>query len=361
MGFVGQAIGNITGGLVSGTNQIAGSAGINKADVSNPLNTPEGQQTYNEAQDAYNRQVQFLQALQGSQANLNQSSIMGQQQNLANQFGDIAKGEGPNPAQAMLNQQTGNNIAQQAALMAGQRGAGANAGLIARQAGQMGAGLQQQAVGQGATMQAQQSLNAMQAQAAQQQAMQQVAAGQIGQQANVMQNLAGNALQGQNNVIGGQNAANNANLGNQNMMNGANQAIAGGIMNGIGSALPMMPSFGGGSAGGSGGGGGGPGSAGGAVAKGGPAMMAMAHGGQVDGPKSHVGKFLKGQINMKQGGNVPGQAQVSGDNLKNDTVPAMLSPKEIVVPRSITMSEDAPQKAAEFVASILRRKGMSKT
>ncbi len=83
----------------------------------------------------------------------------------------IANGTGPNPAQAMLNQQTGANVAQQAALMAGQRGAGANVGLMARQAAQQGAGIQQQAVGQGATMQANQSLGAIGQMGAQQQAM----------------------------------------------------------------------------------------------------------------------------------------------------------------------------------------------
>lgn len=52
------------------------------------------------------------------------------------------------------------------------------------------------------------------------------------------------------------------------------------------------------------------------------------------------------------GAEVPGNASVSGDSTKNDKVPAMLSPKEIVLPRSVTMSGDAPDKAAEFVKAI---------
>jgi len=81
--------------------------------------------------------------------------------NTANQLQNVALGQGPNPAQAMLAQTTGANVANQAALMAGQRGASANSGLLARQAAQQGANTQQQAVGQGATLQANQSLNAL--------------------------------------------------------------------------------------------------------------------------------------------------------------------------------------------------------
>jgi hypothetical protein len=53
-----------------------------------------------------------------------------------------------------------------------------------------------------------------------------------------------------------------------------------------------------------------------------------------------------------QGGKVPGKGKVPGDNYKNDTVPARLSPKEIVIPRSISMSDDAPEKAKRFVQNI---------
>ena len=37
--------------------------------------------------------------------------------------------------------------------------------------------------------------------------------------------------------------------------------------------------------------------------------------------------------NFKPGGKVGGKARKSGDSLKNDTVPAMLSPGEVVIPR----------------------------
>jgi len=58
---------------------------------------------------------------------------------------------------------------------------------------------------------------------------------------------------------------------------------------------------------------------------------------------------------MVAGGNVPGQAQVSGDSTQNDTVPARLSPHEIVLPRSVAQAPNAPARAANFVA---QTKGM---
>jgi hypothetical protein len=44
------------------------------------------------------------------------------------------------------------------------------------------------------------------------------------------------------------------------------------------------------------------------------------------------------------------------DSEKRDTVPAMLSPGEIVLPRSVAQDEDAPERAAEFVANIKKHK-----
>lgn len=49
------------------------------------------------------------------------------------------------------------------------------------------------------------------------------------------------------------------------------------------------------------------------------------------------------------GGEIPGQAKVPGDSLANDTVPALVSPGEIVLPRSITQHEKAGDAAKLFV------------
>lgn len=54
------------------------------------------------------------------------------------------------------------------------------------------------------------------------------------------------------------------------------------------------------------------------------------------------------------GGMVPGYAS-GGDSKSNDTVPTMLSPGEVVIPRSITNAKDAAKKAAMFVEAIKRK------
>lgn len=85
-------------------------------------------------------------------------------------------------------------------------------------------------------------------------------------------------------------------------------------------------------------------------------IKTMSQGGQVKdsdaAPKSSLGQALR----MMDGGTVPGKAKVEGDSLKNDTVHALLSPGEIVIPRTIAEGEDAPRKAMEFVAAIKARK-----
>lgn len=59
---------------------------------------------------------------------------------------------------------------------------------------------------------------------------------------------------------------------------------------------------------------------------------------------------------MRHGGHVPGQAKVPGDSYANDKVHAILSPGEIVIPRSITTHPDAPNLAKDFVSLELRKK-----
>ncbi len=71
-------------------------------------------------------------------------------------------------------------------------------------------------------------------------------------------------------------------------------------------------------------------------------------------------KIAKLAMAASQGAVVPGKAKVKGDSLKNDTVPAVLSPGEIVIPRSIAQGKDAPKRAAEFVAKVLAKNGLKK-
>src|SRR5579872_3468590 len=60
------------------------------------------------------------------------------------------------------------------------------------------------------------------------------------------------------------------------------------------------------------------------------------------------------EICMKMGGTVPGKPKVPGaiDTTKNDTIPARLSPHEIVLPRSVTQSPNPVGNAAKFVSAV---------
>lgn len=226
MGSIGGMLG--LGGGAAGSG-FSGPAGAN---IQNPATTQQATDQYNNAQAALQQQNQFLQATQAQNG-------LGNQSNVYNQLQGVVNGTGPNPAQAQLAQATGANVANQAALMAGQRGSNANVGLMARQAAQQGAQTQQQSAGQAATLQAQQSLNALQGAGnmANTQAAQ--------QQAATQQNTA--ATQGeQGQILGAIGAQNNANVGMQSNVNSANAGLAGqtmgqqgnllgGVMNGLGS------------------------------------------------------------------------------------------------------------------------------
>lgn len=295
------------------------------------------QQDYSNAlgqtQSGIGQQQQFLNALAAQGGIGNQSSVFGQQQGLANMLGMQSMGMGPNPALAQLANTTGQNINNQAALMAGQRGVGMNPGMAARNIGQMGAQQQQNAVGQAAAMSAQQQLAAQQALQNQQAMMANLATQQVGQQQGALGQLGMMNQNYQNqlgSMLGGQNQA-NANMAGINTQAGNKQIE--GTVGGIGSALQnaFMPKKG--------------------IIQG--DRPGFAEGGMVSGPKSKLGQQFMG---MKGGGYVPGKAKVAGDSPQNDTVPAMLSPGEIVIPRS---KVNDPDKAKAFVEAILAKKGLS--
>jgi hypothetical protein len=410
--------------FIGGLLGIGGNSGSNFQAQGANLGQANGAQ--NNVQAGLNQQQQFLQNLLGSQAGLsgnnqavaqqsqlaqqlagvngigNQQNVYNQQQALAGQLQNIANGQGPNPAQAMLAQATGQNVANQAALMAGQRGSGANAGLIARQAGQQGAATQQQAVGQGASLQAQQSLNALGQIGQQYQNMGNIAGQQIGEQqgANAYLGQLSNAQVGQQlGALGQQQQAAQANqnailgnIANQNQTNaGIQEQVAGGQQNLLGQAtggLGTVANLAGNAIFGSSA----PAAATGytspsssyfgiGAANGG--VIGYAQGGAVDGPKSVFGKHLianpmakggkvpvmlspgekvlspeqarevaKGKMDAKKATTVPGKAKVKGDSEKNDNYPTQLNAGDVVVPRTKAKDSD---KAAKFVGAVLAK------
>lgn len=200
--------------------------GFKGTGVAGPQNsvTPDQLNTaYSGTQGSMQQQQALLNALAAQNGLQNQSNVYSQLQGVAN-------GTGPNPAQAQLAQATAANTANQAALMAGQRGSNANVGLMARQAAQQGSQNQQQAAGQAASLQAQQSLNALQGMGsmANQQAAQQI--GQTNSNAQAQ-------LQNQQNLLNANAGMNQVNAGLIGQVSQQQAAIGGGGMNAIGSML----------------------------------------------------------------------------------------------------------------------------
>ena len=391
------------------------------------LATPVSSDQTSQAQQATQAALQQQQGAVGSQQALaaqlaatggigNQASVYGQQQALANQLGQMAQGAGPNPAQAQLAQNTAANQQAQAAMMASQRGAGANAGLLARQAAQQEAGIQQQAVGQEATLAAQQQLAAINSLQQQQGMLGNLATTQVGQQmagtgaaTGAAQNLTAaqqaqqQALLGQTNIQNSQalqatQAANQANLSNVQQQNAANSGIAqtnanntarstSGLASGIGTGIAAMmtpatpapvqqnlvPNAGGGLS---------PKP----FAQGGEAILKETYKGQskvgshlfAKGGKSHklidalvspgekiltpeqAKKAKAGKMDPMKAKTVPGKPKVDGavNSYANDTVPKKLAEGSVVLPRTVTQApDDKSEKAKKFVATLKSKSG----
>jgi|688.fasta_scaffold08849_19 hypothetical protein len=308
-------------------------------------------------------QKRFVEAL-GAQT----PQAIANQQMLAQQLVGQTQGLGPSVAQASLAQATGQNAAQIGALLGSQRGAGANVGLIGRQAGQLGSQAMQQAAGQAATLRAQEQLAA-------QQALANLAGTQLGQvQTGLSQQIGGaTSLEDLKQKTEAQKAQRQGNILGQvlgaagtilnpvgTVIGGALGKAATGLLSGSGGRGPM-------------------GSnaedykmlaSGGYVDEFRRGMLGMAQGGQVPAmvspgekylPPSEVQKVAMGQKPVsKAGQTIPGKAKVPGDSLKNDTVKKTLKEGGIVIPRTVMQSNNPEEQARKFVASVLAKQKMKR-
>lgn len=295
--------------------------------------------------------------LTGAQGTYNQN-IAGQQA-LIKALQSQANGTSVNPAQAMLNQATNQNIKQNAGMISSQKGI--NPAQAIRQAGQNQAAMSQQAAGQAATMGAQQQINAQNQMAN--------VYGQIGNQALSQQNIAQQGFYAPQSINAGT-AATNAKT---------NAAIIGGGLQAGGAAMGL--------------------------AHGGMVHENYADGGLIGAPSldpmSNASRFFNEEASaaipemnmgfgqhkkdfsgdadeplvsgigggggggklgqsissgpMSGGGKVPGKAPVKGDSYSNDIVDAKLSPGEIVIPRSIVNSKNPGEAAKAFVEQQLAK------
>lgn len=265
----------------------------------------------------------------------------GQQASLAEALRARAEGRaGPSLAELQLHQATDSTGRQAASLIAGQRGI--NPGMAARLGANAVAGANQQAAGQAAILRAQEQ-QAAQAQLAGvlgQQRQGDIAAGGLG--ANLLGTAGGLAGQQRGQDLQAQMQAQQINAdvasGNQRaqlaaaglgqsadqMKMQADQANADRNLK-IAAALAQGASAAGANANTSGGT---------------PVDVPVTAESNIDG--------------FSDGGQVPGKPKVAKDSPRNDSVPAMLSPGEIVLPLSIVDADDAPDRAAAFVEAIKR-------
>lgn len=325
-------------------------------------------------------------------------------QGTAGTLANMAAGNGPSAAQDQLRQATDQALQQQAGAVASTKGL--NPAMAAQMAAQNGAATMQGAANQSAQLRANQQLAAIGALQGQQANLGALAGQQVGQQQNQQnQNAANvlNQLQSQNtNAVNMQNGINSANSGiaQQNAKN-QGEMFSGAVKAG-GQGLAMLsderqkkdihpadskiedmlskagaheysykdPSMAGAGAG--------------------KHVSPMAQeleqselGSQMvmDTPQGKMVDYGKGMgtmmsalselhkrikelegskkpIKKSAGGHIPGKATVTGDSEKNDTVPAMLSPGEIVIPRSVLSTEDPVSAAAKFVQAILAKQSM---
>lgn len=243
----------------------------------------------------------FVQSLMGNynQAQNQQQALMG---NLQQQ--SMGQGPGAQLSNNYLHQAQDTNAANAMGLMSSQKGI--NPAMAARMAGQQSAMGNQQAAGQGANLNLQQALAAQGQLGSMLGQNQQTNANMFNTQTGMSSNQFGHALDAnqQNNALNqltaSQNAANamgaqGINAGTANANTAAKTQSAGGAMGAIGTVGGVLASV-------------------------------LAHGGKVPGHASH-----------------------NGDDTKNDTVHTMLSPGEIVIPRTAATDRD---KAMRFLDAL---------
>lgn len=144
---------------------------------------------------------------------------------------------------------------------------------------------------------------------------------QIQNQVEAPQQATQLALEKGNELMGIGNSLSNkqTSIGQQNAGTSAGLIRAGGVLAGA-AGVPVVPQVLG--------------------AMGGPIPTGKAHGGEIQAENVPATNFL-------EGGQVPGKPIVSGDSAVNDTVPARLSPGEVVIPRTVVQN---PRNLGSFLA-----------
>lgn len=236
-----------------------------------------------------------------------------QQTALANALAAQASGQGPSLAQMQLQQATEANKAGAAGAIASQRGL--NPALAARQIANQQANIGQQAAGQSAMTRLQEQLGA-------QGMLAQTLGAQRGQ--DIGQQKENTGLYG---AIGGlQQGQRGQDIGNFQAAQGLNAQTAAQNAGFKSDAQRMNAQI--------------------------ASDNAQRNSGLLGGLLGSAGAAASSYLGKASGGEINGRAPVPGDSPRNDNVPAWLSPGEIVIPRSIVGSPNAPEQAADFVRAI---------
>lgn len=282
------------------------------------------------------------------------------QMSLLAQLQQMAMGQGPSLAQGVMQQGLDQSMRNAMSMGLGAQQRGMNPGSAMRQAMRMRAQSSADAMNQGAQLRMAEQMGAMNQLGG-------LAGGMRSQDLGLAQQQAANSM-----GIAGQNAGNALGLAGQNAQNaldqqrlqaGINQAAAQNfqsLIGGIGQGITTVATMGAGA----------------------PPTTYAKRGGMMSTPQATgagaSGLFQNGAYTPMSagglvqclamggrigGGNVdPGGARAEGprggatmDSPALDTVPAMLSPGEIVLPRSVAQAADAPEKAAAFVEMIRRQ------
>lgn len=285
-----------------------------------------------------------------------QAGARGQQQTLADMLMARARGEGQSIAELQLQRTLEQNQKAAAGALAGVRGM--NPALAQRLLLNQRAEMSQQAAGQGALLRAQEQQQA-QALLGQQLGIQRGqdlglygSAGQLGQAQNALGVQAD--LQSQQQQLQQDMANQQAQQRAQAMEMAAKQEaerqraeLLGGVVDTVGTGI-MAAATGGASLG--------PSMAGKLMGGAGGSGYTKGNLSQDIADYFNKGGMVKGKAPLY--GNTPMNQKVDArmDHPKNDTVPAMLSPGEAVIPRSIMAAEDAPDKARVFIEALMKKK-----
>jgi len=272
------------------------------------------------------------------------NALTPQQQQLTQMLMNQSQGNGPNPAQAMLNQATNNNIQQTAAQIAGAKGI--SPALAARLGAQSGAAAKQASAGQGATMAAQQQLGAE---------------GQLNSSLLGQQQILQNAQAAQNSAINqGTLGADQINAGIASHNASTNAGGLGGFLGGASSLAGSLMGRSGGSPSGS------PvGNSSSILSQAAPLAMLAYKGGKVPAmvskeevyiPPEKVLAAKKSKNPLKHGEKIPGKAPHPGNDPRNDTEYRELESGGVVIPNSVTQASSPAAKAKAFMAEIERNK-----